>query len=583
MVPSFFLDGKTDVHFRRVTCDGGLMITLRGFLPTKRALALWRLLRLFSLLLFLPATLTVAQSASIWTGTVSCQLDDEEQGVYQRQEIQTWTLTGGAASAQGSMPVYPATWAAQAQGQLLRAQGAQTTSIQWVANVPQPGGQQPSASLVIFVRASDNRLVIKQWHSTLSVPNAISAQRQVFVNGAPQGQPAAFNRALSEWQFPLIEASPSDTTITGSSPAQADAGSAELVHHYGGMPPSATCQWQLTKGGNGGAPSGPSLGNGYPGQNPQTFPGNVGSQSNAQNCESPATVQQSFEAMKADIKSQYDKLIQGTSNPAEVASLTSQEQKTLASLNNQERHDMTLASQGCLQATNSQGNNSYSGSSPNGGSRQYAGNNPNTGGAPNSGINPNTGVNPNGGSSQYAGNPNAGSAPSGSTGSSGQTSTPQLLSLSPTSVSQGSTIPVRLTGQGTHWQSQITNVSFGPQITVQSFIADSSGTSGTANIAVAADASTGARPVMLMTGAELVGLPSGLSVTASTSQQGSGSSGTGSNSGTKFGTPNHQVSSMAMLTGVSPATNNGQQNVTVTLTGQFTHFSPGATTVSFAR
>src|SRR5579864_5268744 len=102
------------------------MITLRGFLPTKRALALW-------------------------TGTVSCQLDDEEQGVYQRQEIQTWTLTGGAASAQGSMPVYPATWAAQAQGQLLRAQGAQTTSIQWVANVPQPGGQQPSASLVIFV------------------------------------------------------------------------------------------------------------------------------------------------------------------------------------------------------------------------------------------------------------------------------------------------------------------------------------------------------------------------------------------------------------------------------------------------
>jgi hypothetical protein len=72
------------------------MITLRGFPLTKRALALWRLLRLFSLLLFLPATLTVAQSAPIWTGTVSCQLDDEEQGVYQRQEIQTWTLTGGA-------------------------------------------------------------------------------------------------------------------------------------------------------------------------------------------------------------------------------------------------------------------------------------------------------------------------------------------------------------------------------------------------------------------------------------------------------------------------------------------------------
>ena len=35
---------------------------------------------------------------------------------------------------------------------------------------------------------------------------------------------------------------------------------------------------------------------------------------------------------------------------------------------------------------------------------------------------------------------------------------PELLSISPSSVSQGSTITVRLTGQGTHWQNQNTDL-----------------------------------------------------------------------------------------------------------------------------
>src|SRR5581483_11699061 len=38
-----------------------------------------------------------------------------------------------------------------------------------------------------------------------------------------------------------------------------------------------------------------------------------------------------------------------------------------------------------------------------------------------------------------------------------------------------------------------------------------------------------------------------------------------------------------VLTGISPATNNGQQNLTVTLTGQRTNFANGSTTVSFVR
>ena len=121
--------------------------------------------------------------------------------------------------------------------------------------------------------------------------------------------------------------------------------------------------------------------------------------------------------------------------------------------------------------------------------------------------------------------PGARGGPSGSNGSSGLTSTPQLVSLSPSGVSQGSTFTLHLIGQGTHWQNQ-TSVSFGPQITVQSFTADPSGTSAVATINVAGTASLGARSVMLMSGTEMVGLPSGLTVTPSAAQQGnSGSTG----------------------------------------------------------
>src|SRR5262249_25084784 len=111
----------------------------------------------------LTAMSAFAQSAPIWTGSVTCQLTDQEQGVYQRQETQTWTLTGAPPDPSMSLPIYIATWTAQEQGQLLRPQGAQTTSIQWTANVPASGGQSQTVKLVITVRASDKRLMIKQW------------------------------------------------------------------------------------------------------------------------------------------------------------------------------------------------------------------------------------------------------------------------------------------------------------------------------------------------------------------------------------------------------------------------------------
>ncbi len=497
-----------------------------------------------------PQAFSQSSSSPAWSGSVTCQLNEQETGVFNRQETQTWTLIGGGPVSPTGILTYSATWSVTGQGQLQRVQGAQTTNIQWTANVP----PQPT-TLAIFVRGSDNRLIIIPRHSQLRMDNATTGARQVIVNGAAQ-QPINISHAVWEWQFPHIEASATDTSVSGSTQSQADAGDAELLHHFGAPPPIAVCQWQLTKGGSASSSPNPShIGGGTQNRNPQS----------SQNCQSPATVQQSFETMKANLKSQYDQLIRGTTDPTEIASLSNQEQTMLANLNSQEQRDTTLASQGCLQATNSQGNNPYSGGGPGGASGPNAGSNPNAGGGANAGSSSDPGGSPGGAAGPNAGsNPNAGGAPNGSTGSGGQMSTPQLVSLSPSSVSQGSTTTVQLLGQGTHWQSQTTNVSFGPQITIQSFTADPTGTSATANITVASNAATGSRPVMLMTGAEMVGLPSGLSVTAPSSQQGSGSTAT-----TGLGTPVRQLPSTGILV-ASPVTNYGQTSVPVTTTPGFT-------------
>src|SRR5438874_1496409 len=95
-------------------------------MPKKPTVVLGLLKFLAFFFLLLPTLPVFAQSAPIWTGSITCQLNDEEQGVYQRQEIQTWTLTGAPPDPSISMPIYTATWTAQAQGQLLRPQGPQT-------------------------------------------------------------------------------------------------------------------------------------------------------------------------------------------------------------------------------------------------------------------------------------------------------------------------------------------------------------------------------------------------------------------------------------------------------------------------
>lgn len=132
--------------------------------------------------------------------------------------------------------------------------------------------------------------------------------------------------------------------------------------------------------------------------------------------------------------------------------------------------------------------------------------------------------------------------------------TPTLVSVSPASGQPGQqNISVVLTGQFTNWVQGTTTANFGPGITVTSLTVTSS-TSAMAVLSANASAAAGAHTVTLTTGSEIATLTNGFTVTA--------------------GTP--------ALVSVNPASGQqGQQNLLVVLTGQFTNWTQGTTTANF--
>jgi hypothetical protein len=187
------------------------------------------------------ATLTLmlsifGQAQDTWSGQVQCQLAVQADG-YAHQEIQTWTLTGGAPTQQGAMQIYPATWSVTGQGGAQRAQGSQVMAAQWSSNVP-----SMNAPIAIFVRASDNRLVIKLWHAQLSAFGATNSVRQV---GSTQTN-AAYT--AYEWSFPAIDDVATSTNVSGTGTVQATGNSMPVPAANGnGL---ANCKWQFSKGGS---------------------------------------------------------------------------------------------------------------------------------------------------------------------------------------------------------------------------------------------------------------------------------------------------------------------------------------------
>jgi uncharacterized repeat protein (TIGR03803 family) len=132
--------------------------------------------------------------------------------------------------------------------------------------------------------------------------------------------------------------------------------------------------------------------------------------------------------------------------------------------------------------------------------------------------------------------------------------TPVISQVNPSTGQQGQqNLSVQITGQDTHFAQGSTTANFGSGITVVSLTVNSA-TSATTVVNIAAAAGVGYRDVSLATAAEDVKLSGGFTVTA--------------------GTPT--------ITNVNPsAGQQGQQNLSVQITGQDTHFAQGSTTANF--
>jgi len=195
--------------------------------------------------LFLPLLLTMvsaplrSQSAfdHPWSGQAQCKITVQGPG-YSHQETHTWTMSGGAATLQGAIHLFPAIWSVSGQGSLQRTQGAQTLKAQWTTSA-----SLPNAPIALFVRASDGKLVIKSGHAQLRAKGGVSGTQQVTINGVAQ-TPGPISLEAFEWSFPSAEVAGTSKSISGSQtvPTTGSVGPMQP----GGSQGTAACSWSFT-------------------------------------------------------------------------------------------------------------------------------------------------------------------------------------------------------------------------------------------------------------------------------------------------------------------------------------------------
>ncbi|HEY2361686.1 MAG TPA: hypothetical protein VGK36_11250, partial [Candidatus Angelobacter sp.] len=176
----------------------------------------------------------------LWSGSAQCQLTVQTAS-YSHQEIQIWTITG-QPKLQGALEIYPGTWSVIGRGERQDVQGTQTAKMQWNVAVP-----PMEATFAIFVRASDNQIIIKSYHSQLRANNAVTGARLVTLSGAPQ-KPAPIVFGEYEWPFPAVQDIGASISVSGSTSTPLTGGIGPM--QPAGLPGTAVCTWKFTKGGS---------------------------------------------------------------------------------------------------------------------------------------------------------------------------------------------------------------------------------------------------------------------------------------------------------------------------------------------
>src|SRR6266850_476865 len=128
--------------------------------------------------------------------------------------------------------------------------------------------------------------------------------------------------------------------------------------------------------------------------------------------------------------------------------------------------------------------------------------------------------------------------------------TPAITSVNPSRGEQGRSLTISVTGRSTHFDQARTHLSLGGDLTTTNLVV-ASPTSLTAHLDIAANATVGTRTLTVTTGAEVVTLNNGFTVTAG----------------------------LPVIATVTPNSGQQGQNVTLAVAGQFTHFAQGTSQV----
>lgn len=187
-------------------------------------------------------TLVSAANADAWKGSIRCEIQVTAPG-YFHQETQTWTLTGAPPTTQGAYLNFPATWTANGQGWHDRSGSTSRRVAIWTAAVP--GANSPVRGAITFFRTNSNQLFVQVSQGQLSASDGYRGTDQ-YINTDGFARPQARLVArLYEFRFERIEASPTDTTLTGSKTTEFVGAVAPL--HPGDAKAVVTLTWALGK------------------------------------------------------------------------------------------------------------------------------------------------------------------------------------------------------------------------------------------------------------------------------------------------------------------------------------------------
>ena len=179
-------------------------------------------------------SLASGQAAPVWNGSVRCDIDLNGPG-YVSHETHTWTLTGELPSAGTD---YPGTWTVSGSGSRLPTDTVRSAT--WKTQ-----GSSAGVRMAIFVRASDQRLLVFTRHGQLSTANGTTGTEESAELGR-RGRSLPISRIVSEWRpFPTIQDAATSAHVMGSSTTPLTRLDASQPIGTSGQ---AACTWDLVQG-----------------------------------------------------------------------------------------------------------------------------------------------------------------------------------------------------------------------------------------------------------------------------------------------------------------------------------------------